>query len=288
MRRVANVLLGVFAICAAGCEDRAPLAPAPAPRTPPPDAAKTARIHLEDMTWPEIRSAIDAGARSVIVPTAGTEQNGPHMVLGKHRHVVEFTSGEVARRRGKTLLAPTVVYTPEGSMSPPTGHMAFAGTVSLREETYAAVLTDIAASLRAHGFTRIYFLGDSGDSQATEARVASQLDAEWSANGTRVFALGDYYAVGNQRMSDALLADGETEATIGRHAGIRDTSELLQAHPAGVRTTLLAPNGGGESSTTGTVGDPTRATKERGAAFLELKINAALAQIQALERGAVR
>ncbi len=89
-------------------------------------------------------------------------------------------------------------------------------------------------------------------------------------------------------MTEALLADGESEATIGRHAGIRDTSELLHTHPAGVRTSLIAPNGGGESAVTGTHGDPARASEKRGAAFLELKISAALDQIQALERGAAR
>ena len=43
-------------------------------------------VFLEELTWTEVRSAIDNGTTTVIVPTAGTEQNGPHMVLGKHKY----------------------------------------------------------------------------------------------------------------------------------------------------------------------------------------------------------
>lgn len=38
-------------------------------------------VFLEELTWTEVRAEIDSGTTTVIVPTAGTEQNGPHMVL---------------------------------------------------------------------------------------------------------------------------------------------------------------------------------------------------------------
>ena len=50
-------------------------------------------IRIAEMTWVEVRSAIDAGYTRVIVPSGGIEQNGPHMVLGKHDYIVGWTAG---------------------------------------------------------------------------------------------------------------------------------------------------------------------------------------------------
>ncbi len=49
-------------------------------------------VFLEELTWTEVRDAIQAGNTTVIIATGGTEQNGPHMVLGKHNFVVKHTA----------------------------------------------------------------------------------------------------------------------------------------------------------------------------------------------------
>jgi creatinine amidohydrolase/Fe(II)-dependent formamide hydrolase-like protein len=41
-------------------------------------------LQIDDMTWVEVRSAIALGFTTVLVPSGGIEQNGPHMILGKH------------------------------------------------------------------------------------------------------------------------------------------------------------------------------------------------------------
>jgi creatinine amidohydrolase/Fe(II)-dependent formamide hydrolase-like protein len=76
-----------------------------------------------------------------------------------------------------------------------------------------------------------------------------------------------------------LEAQGETPATIGQHAGITDTSELMAVHPAGVDLTRLA-NIPFRAERTGFDGDPRRASAERGKALLDLKIKAAVRQIE--------
>ena len=123
-------------------------------------------LHLEDLTWTEVDAALNSGTRTVIVPTGGTEQNGPHVILGKHNHIVRATAGEIAAELGKTLVAPVMAYVPEGDTGDaPTGHMRFAGTLSLPDPVFETVLEHTARSLKTHGFTRILFIGDSGDSQ---------------------------------------------------------------------------------------------------------------------------
>jgi creatinine amidohydrolase len=41
-------------------------------------------VFLEELTWMEVRDAIQAGKTAVIVGTGGLEQNGPYVAIGKH------------------------------------------------------------------------------------------------------------------------------------------------------------------------------------------------------------
>ena len=237
-------------------------------------------VMLEDMTWVEVRTALRAGRTTAIVPTGGTEQNGPHMILGKHNYIVRHTAERIARTLGNALVAPPLVYVPEGDTEPPQGHMRFAGTLSVPAPVFEQILEHAARSLKAHGFKVIAFVGDSGGNQQSQARVAERLDAAWQRAGVRVLHLGDYYAGAGQ--IEWLAAEGESAGAIGRHAGIRDTSELMAAHPDGIRSGMLADQGGLYLEATGVDGDPTRASAERGERLLSLKVGAAVAQIRAL------
>ncbi len=236
-------------------------------------------VYLEDMTWVEVRDALTHGMTTVIVPTGGTEQNGPHMVLGKHNYIVRRTAGAIAERLGDALVAPVIPYVPEGDIDPPQGHMAFPGTLSIPEPVFAALLEYTARSLRAHGFTTIAFVGESGGNQAMQASVAARLSEEWSGQGVKVLQVGDYYSANGQ--VEWLEAQGESEADIGRHAGIRDSSELMAVYPGGIRFDRLQRNGGRASEATGVNGDPSHASAARGEALLKLKVDAAVKQIRA-------
>ena len=261
---LAGVLLFLAALAVLG----APL-DAPVPKT----------VYLEDMTWVEVKAALEKGKNGVIVPTAGHEQNGPHMVLGKHHYVVRHTAGRIAEELTTALVAPVVTYAPEGDIAPPSGHMILPGTISLPPRVFGEILEFTALSLRAHGFKNIYFLGDSFDNQAVQAEVAERLNRDWSGSGIRVLHVSDYYAA--NRQIEWLLEQGETESTIGSHAGIRDTSELMAVHPEGVRGDMLNPKWGLHLGFTGANGDPTRASVARGESLLRLKIDAAMRQIRA-------
>lgn len=236
-------------------------------------------VFLEELTWTEVRDAIDGGTTTVIIPTAGTEQNGPHMVLGKHKYIINHASAMIARELGDALVAPVVTYVPEGSVENPRGHMSKAGTITLPEEYFMKLLEYAARSLEVHGFTDIVLIGDSGGNQDGMEQVAALLNEEWADRETRVHFVGDYYSGNGFR--EWLVEQGETEETIGGHAGIGDTSQLLAVDPRHIRTDKLAPGGGFEDS--GVSGDPTRASVERGVRGIRMKVDAALAQIRDLK-----
>ena len=240
------------------------------------ESADVNTVFIEEMTWTEVQEAIDRGATTVIVPTAGTEQNGPHMVTGKHRYIIDEASDRIARELGDALVAPTVTYVPEGNVDPPSGHMRYAGTITLPNEFFMKLLEYAARSFRAHGFTDIALIGDSGGNQRGMKAVATLLNEEWGGGGARVHFIGDYYANG---FREWLVEQGEEPDSIGGHAGISDTSILLYVNPRHIRQDRLAPGGGFEGS--GVSGNPTRASAEYGEVGMRMRVDAAVRQIRA-------
>lgn len=157
----------------------------------PIDAVDT--VFIEEMTWLEVRDAMKAGKKTVIVPTGGVEQNGPYLALGKHNYVNRATCEAIARKLGNALCAPNLPFVPEGDIDPPTGHMRYPGTISLTEQTFQAVLTDISSSLKAHGFQHIVLIGDSGGNQAGMKAVAANLSSKWHGGKTTIHFIPEYY-----------------------------------------------------------------------------------------------
>ena len=251
------------------------LAISPRPLTAPlPDT-----IEIADMTWVEVRSAIARGYTTVIVPSGGIEQNGPHMILGKHDLIVRYAAGRIAAQLGKTLVTPVIPFVPEGDYDPPQGHLRFPGTIGVSEQAFAGVLDGIARSLKAGGFKTICFIADHGGSLKPQAEVAARLSKEWAQQGVRVIDVSDYYA--DEGQVNFLTGEGETLASIGQHAGITDTSELMAVHPQGVDLGRFA-DAPFTLESNGVSGDPMRASAERGRALIDIKIQAAVRQIKAL------
>lgn len=235
-------------------------------------------VFVEELTWTEVRDAIKAGKTTIIFPTGGTEQNGPHMVLGKHNFIVKHTAEAIARKLGNALVAPVLAYVPEGNLDPPTSHMQYPGTITLPNEFFMKVTEFAARSFRVNGFKDIVLIGDSGPNQKGLQGVASLLNTEWAGSDVRVHFVPDYYNENGFRAW--LQTQGETPEEIGTHAGISDTSQLMALNTNWIRKDKLAP--GGDRKVTGVSGNPTRASVAYGKKGLEFKIEAAVAQIQKL------
>ena len=235
-------------------------------------------VFVEELTWTEVRDAIRAGKTTIIFPTGGTEQNGPHMVLGKHNFIVRHAAEQIARRLRNALVAPVLAYAPEGNLDPPTSHMRYPGTITLPHEYFMKVTEYAARSFRVNGFRDIVLIGDSGPNQKGLQRVADLLNREWVNTPVRVHFVPDYYNENGFRAW--LQAQGETPEGISAHAGISDTSQLMALNPGWIRNGKLAP--GGDRSVTGVSGNPTRASIAYGKKGLEFRIEAAVAQIQKL------
>jgi len=239
----------------------------------PPDT-----ILLEDLTWTELWVLVRAGKTTVLLPIGGTEQNGPHMALGKHNARVKALAERIARELGNAIVAPVVAYVPEGSIEPPTGHMRFPGTITVREETFRQTLESAARSFRHHGFRDIVFLGDHGSTQAGERAVAARLNREWAASPVRVHAVEEYYRAATADYDALLKTRGYRAEEIGQHAGLADTSLTLALEPRLVRSTSRVEPAAGEAS--GVEGDPKRASAELGQLGVDLIVSKSVSAIR--------
>ena len=244
-------------------------------------AAAQGSVFLEDLTWTEVRDLIRGGATTALLPTGGTEQNGPHMALGKHNAVMRWAAEQIARRLGRTVVAPVMAYVPEGAIDPPTGHMRFPGTLTLPPADFQRVVEHAARSLRAAGFRDVVLIGDSGDNQAPLRAAAARLGREWAGSAARAHFASEYYTAGADPRGPFqtwLRTQGEPPAAIGTHAGLADTSMLLAVDPRMVRSDRLSA----ASAAAGVAGDPARASAAYGRRGLELRVEAAVAQIRGL------
>ena len=247
-------------------------------------ASNAATVSLEALTWTELRDRVSAGSTTALIPIGGTEQNGPHMTLGKHNVRVGLLATRIAVRLGNAVVAPVIAYVPEGAIEPPTQHMRYPGTISIPVPVFEATLEAAARSLQRHGLRDVVFLGDHGGYRASIDRVAAKLNREWGGVA-RAHALPEYYRAAQDDFAEALRARGFSAAEIGSHAGLADTSLTLALDGQQVRKQMLDARPRGESPD-GTSGNPQRATAELGQIAVERIVEASVAAIQARVRRA--
>jgi creatinine amidohydrolase len=235
-------------------------------------------VYMDEMTWMEINDRLKGGTTVLLIPTGGVQQAGPHMATGAHFQVMRYTSGEIARRLGGALVAPIIPYVPAGRVNPPEGNMRFAGTFSLSDATYGALLEEVARSGKQHGFRMICFLGEDAGAQGVMAQVAAKLGREWITDGVRVVHVSAYAAgQGQDEWTDTMP---QRIHGASAPAGHIETSELMSVDASSVRANMLAARTERDFKLTGATGDTTMATAALGRKYLSLKIESAVRQIQ--------
>jgi len=224
-------LLFVAALCLFVAPQPDPVAPDP--ESPRPIAAGES-VFMEDLTWMEIRDAMRGGKDTVIVATGGLEQNGPYLVTGKHNVILRATTEAIARKLDNALVASIVAFVPEGDIDPPSLHMKYPGSISLTEETFERLLTDICASLRANGFKHIILIGDSGGNQEGMKNVATALNAKWQGDKSTIHYIAEYYDFA--AVAKWLEEQGIEQTPEGLHDDFAMTAMMMSVDPDSVRT----------------------------------------------------
>lgn len=194
-------------------------------------------LWIEELTYMEVRDRMADGYSTAIIATGGIEENGPYLATGKHNIILRSLCPAIARDLGNALCAPIVGFVPEGSLDPPSGAMHFPGSITVRDDTYHALLVDIAESLRVHGFTNIVLIGDSGGNQRGMEDVAWDLNNRWTGSDVTAHFVAEFYTPGwemTERYTEEELGVFEPESD-GYHDDIWVTAMMMVTDPNSVR-----------------------------------------------------
>lgn len=229
---------------------------------------------LPQMIWPEVQEALKS-ARLAIIPTGSCEQHGPNMTLETDSAICYAIAERLTERlHPRALLAPLVPW----GVSP--HHMDFPGTITLRPETFDAILWDVVTSLKRHGLSHFFLVNGHGGNIAPLEVLSSKL-----RDGLGVHVAAMMY----MRLASDVIKEGaqtslyghacEVEASVGLYVAPHTVREervegevLRYAHP---HTDLYAagrldyPFQFNELTSNGALGDARLATYEFGEQIVE-------------------
>lgn len=233
---------------------------------------------LNEMTWPE---ASEAFSRSGIffIPVGSTEQHGLHLPLGTDY----FQAIEVARRLAEMCEGIVLPGIPFGYSE---NHMRFKGTISISGELLKDITQEVCQSVFRHGGSKVVLLNSHGGNVPALSMAAQELNGKFMK--CKVINLFWLQMVDQ---NEEILRCIEQE--IGTHADEVETSTMLVFREQLVRmkdakkeipavflknkdrTVLRTLLGQGalriqELTEIGVLGDPTRATKEKGEIIINL------------------
>ncbi len=192
---------------------------------------KNDTVWMEDMTWMDVRDAMKEGKTTVIIATGGIEPNGPWIRLGKHNWILTKNCEALARKIN-ALCAPIVKFSREMQIEPRVGHMLSAGTISLEESTYEALLTDIARSYKVNGFKKIFFISDSGGNEKGMAAAAAKVNGG-GVLGAWIPEYYDYASVHAMLVEKGYAKKG-SQGSESLHDDFAISTELLAIDPKSI------------------------------------------------------
>ena len=116
------------------------------------------KVLLWESTRKEIREAIEGGRlKAAIVPTGSTEQHNEHLAM-----IQDTASAVLVGQQAALQLWPQVTVATPVAVGISPYWMERPGTLTLRPETFLAMVYDICDSLRQHGLKTIFIVNGHG------------------------------------------------------------------------------------------------------------------------------
>lgn len=251
-------------------------------------------VLMEDLTWPEVRAAIDSGAATALLFAASIEQHGPHMPIATDTLLAYAISTKVARRLGTALVAPVV--RPGCSDH----HRGFPGTFSLPTNLFQDVLRAHVVDLAVHGFRNIVLVPCHGGNVAPMRAIIPSLSTEYEPKGVHIIFVNPSVTEDGTSIKEPVMAAfSVSPEEAGLHSGMYETSQMLAEYPSRVRRSAyqrgfvgtlnldeLRQKGTKAISANGVLGDPRGSVAELGEAAQEQLVRHLVSQIRRALRSA--
>jgi creatinine amidohydrolase len=178
-------------------------------------------IHLAELTQPEAERQLRRG--TAVLVTGSVEQHGGHLPLGTDAYAALTVAERVARR----IDAPVLPLSPVG-VAP--YHLPWAGSLSLRPETFINLLVDVCDGLARAGVSRVIIVNWHEGNTPSIRLGADEVQRRLPV---RVVVVESHI------ITNSLFPD-EMEFT---HAGAMETAAVLAHDPSLVRLDTKTPGG---------------------------------------------
>ncbi|ADH89541.1 Creatininase [Ancylobacter novellus DSM 506] len=186
-------------------------------------------VRLDELSWPEFKAKVAAGA-PVLLPLGSTEQHGPHLPLNVDVVLPTGVCERVAREVGG-LVAPTVNY---GCKSMPRsgGGEQFPGTLSLDANTFALVVRDVIRNLVRQGVRRLVVVNGHYENCWPSVEGLDLALRELKSEGVDdlVVMRLEYWDFAQRATLDRLFPEGFPGIDL-EHASLLETSLMLVLRP---------------------------------------------------------
>jgi creatinine amidohydrolase/Fe(II)-dependent formamide hydrolase-like protein len=244
---------------------------------------------LGEMTWPQAKQRLRE-VDVALLPVGSVEQHGPHLPLGTDAFDADYLARRVAQGCSdpKPLLLPLVSYGVSYH------HEDFAGTITVSNETLSRLVYEIGMSAAKNGITKLIIINGHGGNAATLNFAAQMINRD-----AHIFTCVD---TGETSDTD-VEALAETPNDV--HAGEIETSTSLAVRPHLVQMQAARRSvprfssryldfsskrsvdwyaRTAKISASGIMGDPTKATREKGDQMWEVMIRNLVEFVEQLKR----
>ena len=155
----------------------------------------------------------------VILPVSATEQHGPHLPLATDRMIGEHFCRKIdGEMQDKVLVLPSV------AVGCSWHHMDFAGTLSVKHETFISQVEDILSTVAHHGFKNIIIFNSHGGNIAVGQLLMEKLGARYPEGHIVIVTWW-------KLISEELFALNESGPGGVGHAGEFETSLMMHIAP---------------------------------------------------------
>jgi creatinine amidohydrolase len=177
------------------------------------------KVLLWESTRKEFREAVEGGSlKAVILPTGSTEQHNEHLAM-----INDTASVTLVAQQAALLLYPQVMVATPVSVGISPHWMDRKGTLSLKKETFLAVVYDICESLQIHGVKNILVLNGHGGNVAPLRESVPEFARKL---GIRI-QTNSYWDAYSREIVKKYMASGKAPG----HAGEFETSFAMAAFP---------------------------------------------------------
>ena len=187
-------------------------------------------VDLELLTHTEVTQKLKDGWTSILIAAGGTEERGPQDVLGGHTMMAHSHADMIARKLGKTLVAPVLPIAVNATGLNANREQADQpGAIQMPADVFKQVQLAQIDSLARSGFKDIYLMGDHGGGQNEMKDAAEEMDKKLTPKGVRVYYVSDFY---NKTHDDVDMYLFAHSLPIGGHGAMLETSIMLYLEPA--------------------------------------------------------